>query len=222
MSNPYSKNKHCKCGKLITNYSIQCKVCANKGQNNPAYKNGLYCRIDKYCNCGKKINYLAKKCKSCARQGIKHKLKTIQKISNSHIGKKHTKKTKLKISKTRIRLGLGKGKNNSMYGRVTHSKGAYYKGIFMRSSWEIAYARYLTKRHIKWQYEPKTFNLGEMTYTPDFYLPRKNLYIEVKGWWRTDAKKKFKLFKKLYPYVKIGVVRKVHTKNHFGWPGKNF
>jgi len=209
MSNYYSQNKHCICGKLITNYSIQCRSCANKGQNNPSYKNGLYQRIIKHCQCGKEINYQAKQCKKCTRMGKKHTKITKNKISNSHIGKKHTTMTRLKISKTRIRLGIGKGKNNPMFSKITHSKGAYYKEIFMRSSWEIAYAKYLDKKGIKWLYEPKVFNLGEMTYTPDFYLPEKDLYIEIKGYWRTDAKEKFKLFKKLYSNVKIKVIRKV-------------
>jgi len=78
-----------------------------------------------------------------------------------------------------------------------------YKNIWMRSGWEVKYAKWLDKRRIKWQYEPKAFDLGKTTYTPDFYLPESNIYIEIKGWWRDDAKSKFELFKKLYSKIKI-------------------
>lgn len=98
------------------------------------------------------------------------------------------------------------GKNNSQYGKITHGKSGKYKGIWMRSSWEISYAKYLDRNKIKWFYEPKVFGLGDFTYRPDFYLPRTNEYIEIKGWWRDDAKKKFRLFKQKYPKVKIKVL----------------
>ena len=64
------------------------------------------------------------------------------------------------------------------------------------------------KNHIKWQYEPKTFDLGKTTYTPDFYVPIYDAYIEIKGWWRTDAKIKFDLFKQIYPDIEIVVLSK--------------
>jgi len=34
----------------------------------------------------------------------------------------------------------------------------------------------------------------ETTYTPDFYLPETNTFIEVKGYWRDDAKVKYDKF----------------------------
>ncbi|KKL59181.1 hypothetical protein LCGC14_2217940 [marine sediment metagenome] len=76
----------------------------------------------------------------------------------------------------------------------------------MRSSYEIAYAKWLDKQNIKWKYESKTFDLGNTTYTPDFYLPKTNKYIEIKGYWREDAKKKFKKFKTIYSETKIQVL----------------
>jgi hypothetical protein len=98
------------------------------------------------------------------------------------------------------------GKGNHMFGKTTHSKYIKYKDIWMHSSYEVAYAKYLDENHIKWQYESKAFDLGNCTYTPDFYLPKSDTYAEIKGYWRDDAKKKFNLFKKLYPKVKIEVL----------------
>jgi hypothetical protein len=107
--------------------------------------------------------------------------------------------------------GLNSGKNNPMYGRpcpskVNSYKGGYYKNIWMRSSWEIAYAKYLDENNIDWKYEYKTFNLGESTYTPDFYLTKTKEYIEIKGYWREGTKEKFELFKQLYPNIKITII----------------
>lgn len=92
-----------------------------------------------------------------------------------------------------------RGKNASMFGKKPSKyKSGKYRGIKMRSSWEIAYAKYLDKQNVKWQYEPKTFDLGNSTYTPDFYLPDSDTYVEIKGRWYKDAEKKFKLFQKKY------------------------
>jgi hypothetical protein len=75
------------------------------------------------------------------------------------------------------------GKNSHRFGKPPiHGKRIRYKDICFRSSWEVAYAKYLDKNQIKWLYESKTFDLGNCTYTPDFYLPEKNEYIEIKGY----------------------------------------
>jgi hypothetical protein len=155
------------------------------------YKHGKYCR-DKivFCqDCNKQLNKNAyyRKDKRCLRCHNIYQL-----------GKPNIK---------------NKGINNGMYGKPSPRKagigiGDYYYNIWLRSSYEIAYAKYLTKNKIKWQYEPKTFNLGSCTYRPDFYLPESDTYIEIKGWWRDDAKKKFRLFKKIYSNIKIIVFDK--------------
>lgn len=53
--------------------------------------------------------------------------------------------------------------------------------IFMRSSGEILFAENCDKYKIKWKYEPDTFLVLNQYYTPDFYLPDFDMYIEVKG-----------------------------------------
>jgi hypothetical protein len=53
----------------------------------------------------------------------------------------------------------------------------------MRSVYEEKTADLLDFAHIKWEYEPHTFELletGEL-YTPDFWLPELGIIIEVKG-----------------------------------------
>jgi hypothetical protein len=195
----------------------RCKQCNDKfhskqikgtciGIEHHHFKGGLpHCKI-----CNKKLsNYTYKYCKSCCQLGNNNcmkSLKTRAKASVSHKKYKPTIETKLKLSK---RMS---GKGNPMFGKITHSKGSYYKSIWMRSTWEIKYAKYLDKNKIKWQYEQQTFDLGDSTYTPDFYLPKTDEYIEIKGWWRDDAKKKFRLFKKLYPNINIKILNRKFLK----------
>lgn len=86
---------------------------------------------------------------------------------------------------------------------ASHGKRIKYKGNCMRSTWEILYAKYLDKNNIKWLYESKRFYFKDCTYCPDFYLPDQDLYIEIKGYWRENTKKRFDLFKKNYSKIKI-------------------
>ena len=64
--------------------------------------------------------------------------------------------------------------------RIDLNDGNYYK-----SSLEADYARYLNYFNIRFQYEPRTFELNInnkiVQYTPDFFLIDKNEYVELKG-----------------------------------------
>jgi hypothetical protein len=128
-------------------------------------------------------------------------------------GKKLSREHRAKMSETRIKLGLSKGINNPRFGKLAlHGRKIKYKDMWMRSSWEVAYAKYLDKQGTKWLYESKTFNLGGCTYTPDFYLSEIDTYIEIKGWWRDNAKNKFYLFKEKYPNVKLKLLQRQELK----------
>lgn len=106
------------------------------------------------------------------------------------------------------------GKNASMYGKSPSYKTSFgkrtkYNKIWFRSSYEYLFAKWLNKNKIKWHYESKTFDLGNTTYTPDFYLPDTDTYIEIKGYWLPKAKKKFKLFKHKFPNIIIQIIEKI-------------
>lgn len=198
-----SKKYYCKdCNKVISYQSAlygtsRCLSCCNKGKLNPNYKDGIT-NIKIYCiDCNNVIsNIYAKRCKPCAT------------IINAkkQVGKIVKKSIRLKISKSLV--GRFKGRNSPRFGKVSHSKYVKYRGIWFHSSYEVKYAKYLIKNQIKWRYEFTTFDLGNCTYTPDFYLPQTDEYIEVKGYWRDDAKKKFNKFKRKFPKIKIRVVNK--------------
>lgn len=47
---------------------------------------------------------------------------------------------------------------------------------------EGGFARDLDSQGISWFYEPKRFKLSWCSYTPDFYLPEFDIWVEVKGY----------------------------------------
>jgi len=100
-----------------------------------------------------------------------------------------------------------KGKNNPMFGKKSpHRKGGYREDLkhYVRSNWEADFARILNLHSIKYEYEPKTFELkvdnGEILhYTPDFYVKSSNTFYEIKGWLHKLDEKKMNLFQEQYP-----------------------
>jgi len=80
--------------------------------------------------------------------------------------------------------------------------------IYFYSRWEANYARLLNHLKIEWEYEPKTFDLGSQNYTPDFYLPKFDKYIEVKNFLWKYSKIRDQKFRKLYPDIKLQLLLK--------------
>ncbi len=88
-----------------------------------------------------------------------------------------------------------------------------YQGKIYKSSWEVLVAKYFVINNIQYEYEEKTFLLGERrSYTPDFFITDKNLFVEVKGYWRKENKEKFDLFLAIYPNITIEVWGKEKLK----------
>ncbi len=86
--------------------------------------------------------------------------------------------------------------------------------VFVHPS-EAELARVLDFYRIRWQYEPKSFPLawdqaGNVTeaFTPDFYLPDLDLYLELttlKQSLVTDKNRKIRKFRELYPDIRLKV-----------------
>ena len=83
-----------------------------------------------------------------------------------------------------------------------------YKNITFRSTWEARLAKALDARGIEWEYEPERFDLGETTYLPDFFLPKTQNYLEVKGWLKDKNQRKIALFREQHPDKPLVVVTK--------------
>jgi hypoxanthine phosphoribosyltransferase len=82
---------------------------------------------------------------------------------------------------------------------------------------EYELARILDFYGIEWQYEPRSFPLrydyGHVVeaFTPDFYLPDLNMYVEVttlKTGLTAEKNRKMRMIKQLYPDVNIKLLKK--------------
>ena len=94
-------------------------------------------------------------------------------------------------------------------------------GLYVRSSWEANYARYLNwlkkqKQIEKWEYEPYTFvfekiKRGTRAYTPDFkitYANGRHEWHEVKGWMDPKSATRLRRMSKYFPEEKIIIIDK--------------
>lgn len=86
------------------------------------------------------------------------------------------------------------------------------------NSAEAVFARILDYYGIRWEYEPRTFALawdpdGRVceAFTPDFYLPDQNLYIELttlKPSLSTHKNRKIRRIRELYPQINIKLYKR--------------
>lgn len=122
----------------------------------------------------------------------------------SFLGKIHTPESKQKISE---KLSI-----NNKGGRA---KWYMVAGQNVQGTWERDIANKFEQLNIRWlklktnkdtlKYE---MNGKIRSYTPDFYLPDYDMYVEVKGFWWGDDKEKMKIVLQTYPDKTIAVVEK--------------
>jgi hypothetical protein len=87
---------------------------------------------------------------------------------------------------------------------------------------EAEFARILDFYQIPWQYEPKTFPLRQdeqghilEAFSPDFYLPEQDLYIELTTMEQrliTKKHRKVRRLKELYPEINIKLLNRSDLK----------
>lgn len=146
--------------------------------------------------------------------GLKHSEESRAKMSASQLGRKHSAETRAKISAASLGRPLGEKRRAQMRGRTNpnwgktpaSSKRIEHKGHVFRSSYEVRCADALDRKGIKWEYEPRRFDLGDCTYLPDFYLPEQGVYWEVKGWLGPNSQRKINRFREVHPDIPLVVV----------------
>jgi hypothetical protein len=152
--------------------------------------------------------HLTEQHKDNIRKGNKGKPKSEAhkiKIGNFHRGKVATLESRIKMGLSRL------GEKNGMYGKTPSlkcSRGirSYYNSplqgeICFRSSYELKYAKYLDQNKVLWLYEIETFPLTDgLTYTPDFFLPKLEKFIEIKGYMNEKAQIRIDKFKEEYTW----------------------
>lgn len=80
--------------------------------------------------------------------------------------------------------------------------------IYFYSRWEANMARLFNFLDIKWIHQPRSFDLGLQMYTPDFYLPDYDMYIEVKNFLWKYSELRDKKFRELYSNLKLMLILK--------------
>jgi len=78
-------------------------------------------------------------------------------------------------------------------------------GVKFHGTWELRYSIWLDEQGINWIRNEKSFpyyfNEVQRQYTPDFFLPEQNLYIEIKGYETEKDRAKWLSFP--YPLIVI-------------------
>lgn len=130
--------------------------------------------------------------KNSPQWGLKRSKSTKKKISRIHKGKTvvHTKSSRKKMS-----VATKRSWEKGVYDNVHMGKGrsGYREDIdlFVRSTMEANYIRYLLYKGIPFIYEPIRFNTSDGNhYTPDLWLPEKGVFVEIKGWEPKDSKQR--------------------------------
>lgn len=83
----------------------------------------------------------------------------------------------------------------------------FYKGNFLRSSYEYVYCRILEKENITYKVEEKSYNLTSGRYTPDFHIYNENnklvKIVEIKSSRRKEIIKAIERSKEIKKLLKI-------------------
>lgn len=111
--------------------------------------------------------------------GVEKMAKT---LSTNMTGKKRnslTMEQKRNLSLKRLEFLEKHPNNNIKWFTVNNGE----KEIKVQGIWEVNVANWLNSQKIKWDRKRICYD-GIHNYTPDFWLPELNWYIEVKGWLR--------------------------------------
>ena len=125
-------------------------------------------------------------------------------LPGTFTGKKHTEETKRKISQ---KLSINNKGGRSKWYEVAGQK--------VQGSWERNVALKLEELEIEWKKLKVNKDILEYVmdgklrcYTPDFYLPAYDVFLEIKGYWWGRDKEKMEIVLKTYPEKNIVLIEK--------------
>lgn len=168
--------KECKNKNSLVQHEIRCKLNPNKNElpNTSGKNNGMYGKHAWNKGLNKDID-----------DRVKQSSETFKKRRSE--GKyKLTGKAKTPEIEQRRKNKLSKyAKENNNFWKYRKKHLIKYKNFQFDSSYEIEVVKSLEENNIKWE-KPKSFkyidnNNKEHTYTPDFYLPEYDVYLDPKN-----------------------------------------
>lgn len=130
--------------------------------------------------------------------------KKLSDANKNRVPIKHTVEAKRKISEARTKYLEG---NN-------HIEWFSVNGIKVQGKWEKQVAENFLELGINFSRIKLKYDVYR-TYTPDFYLPDLDAYVEVKGWLSDRDKAKYLKVLLEYPHIKIFLIRDELGINNF-------
>lgn len=105
--------------------------------------------------------------------------------------------------------------SQSLHNRGGKCKWYDYRGIKLQGTWELNIAKKLDELGISW-YKPKVnkdvWNYvldGKCkSYTPDLFLVETNIYLEIKGYWWGDDRRKMEAVIAQHPDKNVLIIEK--------------
>ena len=198
-------NRECKNDNSLRNHERLCKLNPNH-QDIMSYYVGFreYNRKLKDGSITKDTHYVKRKpsnryikAREEGREPPKISEETRRKISEKSKLKRHSPEERAKISRMMKNIVEEHPESycSKNISKLLHR--TIYNGYKMDSGWELIVAKYLDSQQIEWN-KPKTFfiyqwNDDDHRYFPDFYLPKYDVYIEVKGYERERDRAKYKV-----------------------------
>ena len=124
-----------------------------------------------------------------------HKAHMRQAMKGKNVGKVRSEETRRKLSEAGLRSYVNGRPISTRKTSYRNSPGRHAGVWFRCLNSEGVAARQLDGAGISWLYEPRRFRLSMGTYTPDFYLPEFDIWLEVKGYMRPKEMEKIKAFR---------------------------
>lgn len=199
--------------------NLECTFCQKLCKSPVAYKQHyVRCTLNPnkiaYKASGKPKGYIpwnAGLTKETDQRVLKHS-NTLKGKVGTFLGKKHTEDAKRKI-----------GQKLSINNKGGRAKWYEVAGQKVQGTWERNVALKFEELGIEWKKLKTNKDILEYImdgklrcYTPDFYLPAYNVYLEVKGrWWGSD-REKMDIVIRTYPDKNIVIVEKEQYEKFLG------
>ena len=164
----------CKCGRIfekvasLGGHSSHCKIHNPEGKRKTAFP------LDK-CGWSKGLTKDSSELVAKSSNTLKAKIASGEYVPK---GTPHSEDTKNYLSELRTTL-LENNEGHCKWYSISNGE----MDIKVQGGWEKIVAETMTILKIKWERKVLVYNKIKR-YTPDFYLPDYNIYLEVKGWWK--------------------------------------